>query len=118
QTDEQSRTGDFAVKVDTGQRYSLTFRTQEIQYGDIISAEVWHKGEEAGLVLQMGADNELYTVVSHTDSTDAQGWSRIRVEHVFMERVNGKQTAIYLFNYGDGIAYFDDLTITIKKPKR
>ena len=118
QTDEQSRTGDFAVKVDTGQRYSLTFRTQEIQYGDIISAEVWHKGEEAGLVLQMGADNELYTVVSHTDSTDAQGWSRIRVEHVFMERVNGKQTAIYLFNYGDGTAYFDDLTITIKKPKR
>ena len=98
-----------------GQQYSFTYRIKDIEYGDIVRAEVWRLGEDAGLVLASGNANELYLVESKSTAPPEAGWERINVQHVFNERVDNNEAVVYVFNFGEKIVYFDDLHITIER---
>jgi hypothetical protein len=115
QSGQQARTGDYCAKVTPGQQYSFTYRIKDIEYGDIVRAEVWRLGEDAGLVLASGNANELYLVESKSTAPQEAGWERIAIQHVFSERVHNNEAVVYVFNFGEKIVYFDDLHITIER---
>jgi uncharacterized membrane protein len=115
QSSEQARTGDFCAKVDPGQQYSFTYRIKNIEYGDIIRAEVWRLGEDAGLVLSSADAKELYIVQSKSNLTQEAGWDHLQLQHLFHERVSNNEVVVYVFNFGPNTVYFDDLHITIER---
>ena len=115
QSSDHARTGDYCAKVTPEQQYSFTYRIEDIEYGDIVRAEVWRLGVDAGLVLTSGNANELYLMKSKSHTPPEDSWERITMKHVFNERVDNNEAVIYVFNFGEDIVYFDDLHITIEK---
>ncbi|RMG55614.1 MAG: hypothetical protein D6722_27610, partial [Bacteroidetes bacterium] len=113
QSAEQARTGQFACKLDSTQRFGMTYVFQDLKPGDRFLAHVWRyvRGSmPTALVVNLSGNREHYAQIERPDTT-AEGWERLSVAFAVPFDYETGELRFYVFGYGGGEAYFDDMTI-------
>ncbi|HKI88341.1 MAG TPA: hypothetical protein VKA38_04880, partial [Draconibacterium sp.] len=112
-TNETSRSGKFAIKMDSKTDYALYYELKNLQPGDNYEIEVWRKADnDSGrLVVAANDANVFYKAQNNSISSDISGWNLIRIKFTVTPELQNETLKIYLWNPKRQLVYFDDLTI-------
>jgi len=118
QSNAESLSGDFSVKLDSINQFGLLCKFPNIQAGERFIFKVWRKAsdDKAGIAIATEPDNKLSNFTSQESETNSKGWELIKTEVVIPENCDGSKLSIFLYNPSKNTVWFDDLEI-IKLPK-
>ena len=112
-TNEESRTGNYSVKMDSGIEYAIEYKLTNLKIGDIYEVEIWRKADNKSTYLVVSAtDSNIYYKSTNKKSlTDDRGWELLRFKIIVPENLNDNTLGLYLWNTNKQLGYFDDLSI-------
>jgi hypothetical protein len=119
QSNEESLSGDFSIKLDSLYPYGLLSKYANVKAGERFTVKVWRKGSDnkAGIVIATDVGNNLYNFSTQEIEKNDKGWTLIQSDIVVPENCDGSKLGIYLWNTGKKPVWFDDLEIN-KLPKK
>ena len=119
QSDEQAHSGTYACRLDDQHNFGMTYAFRDIRPNDRFRVSVWRyntTGFQASLVTDLGGVKDGY--VRHVEAVEVKenGWKRIEARLVIPYDYAGGEFRVYVYGYGLGEAYFDDLLIERIRP--
>ncbi len=113
---EKARSGNFSIKLDKNQQYSLGYTFENTKPGDNFKISIWHysSNNEGFLSVTSTPDAFFYRQNNDPIETDKNGWKKIQLLFTAPENLNNNQLKFYVWNSGSSEMYFDDLTIEKK----
>ncbi|MBL4715480.1 MAG: hypothetical protein JKX95_02510, partial [Bacteroidia bacterium] len=112
QSDDFSRSGNFSSKVGGEIKYGIGLKLDNLLPEELIRAEVWCYGNDsskAQFVAQ--GDWGLWFANKEIIETDANGWSKYRLEIYIPDIIDKGTLKIFTINEHKNPVYFDDLKI-------
>jgi len=111
-TDRESRSGKYSLFLDAEHPYGYTVNLQGVMAGDKFRVSVWTKNNEgkAGIIITAPDPKYLY-FQGKGPGQGTGGWQQMMLEGIIFQGYTGKSISIYLWNYGNGRVYFDDIVI-------
>ncbi|PCH69135.1 MAG: hypothetical protein COC01_02280 [Bacteroidetes bacterium] len=112
QSDDFSRSGNFSSKVGGEIKYGIGLKLDNLLPEELIRAEVWCYGNDsskAQFVVQ--GDWGLWFANKEIIETDANGWSKYRLEIYIPDIIDKGTLKIFTINEYKKPVYFDDLKI-------
>lgn len=106
-----SRSGDYSLQLDQQNREGYKIRFDNINQIKYIRVAVWFSTEGNGqnIVASCGSSFFFINNAPTTDETD--GWKKLEMSIWIPDKPDKKDFTVFLLNYGDEPAYFDDLKI-------
>lgn len=119
QSDEQAHTGQFSCKVDEEHNFGMTYVFRDLQPNDRFRVSVWQyniTNLQTSLVTHLTSEEKGY--VRHTEvvETKDNGWKRIEARVLVPYTFKEGEFRVYVYGYGSGEGYFDDLVIERVRP--
>ena len=116
-TTEFVRTGVYAVKLDDPVEYSMRFELEGLTPGQQVECSVWrYPGDNNGYIVATTQETEpFYVATNNPVTTERSGWQKLHLEFEAPDLPAGEKLIIYLWNSGDNVVYFDDMTIRTKR---
>ncbi len=115
QTDENSYSGNYSIKLSKIKQFGFTHKLNNIKKGDRFVVSVWRLGEDGVIVFQEDVKGGIYSNSAKIITTDNK-WTQI--EHEFIATKDFTNTVkIYIWYSANDSAYFDDYKITSYKKK-
>ena len=115
-TQEQSRSGQSAVKLKKGREYGFTLILQNIHIGDIVKASVWKKDKpKTGYLVISNPDNikNLYISEKKTGTMNDKGWELVEIIIEIPSNYTSDKLGLYVYNPEEVPVYFDDFEILL-----
>ncbi|MFZ4522164.1 MAG: ArnT family glycosyltransferase [Bacteroidales bacterium] len=111
-TDRFSHSGRYSVLLDPAHAFGLTLNLSGVMPGDKFQVSVWTRNNEgkAGIVMAAPDPKYLY-FLEKGPATGTGDWQQITLEGTIFRGYTSDKIGIYLWNYGGGTVYFDDLVI-------
>jgi hypothetical protein len=115
-TSEKARSGNFSIKLDKNQQYSLGYTFENTRPGDNFKISIWRysSNNEGFLSVTSTPDAFYYRQNNEPIETDEKGWKKIQLLFTAPENLNNNQLKFYVWNNGSSEMFFDDLTIEKK----
>ena len=116
-TDSIARSGKSSILLSEQSPYGLTFKFSNLNYGDVVEASVWEKGQGAQLVIagKEGSCEKFYQQNGDVYYYDKKGWKRLYMKFLMTEKCANSTFQFYVWNPGKTKIYLDDLKFSIKK---
>ncbi|MEM7367379.1 MAG: CotH kinase family protein [Bacteroidota bacterium] len=119
QSEEMAHTGTYSCKVDADHNFGMTYVFQDLHPNDRFLISVWQYNVtsfQTSLVTHLTSEEEGY--VRHTEVVESKdnGWKRIETRVLVPYTFTGGELRVYVYGYGKGEAYFDDLYIERVRP--
>lgn len=116
---ELAHSGNHSLRMDENLEYALENRLENLIPGDEYEIEVWRKSEnQKGLLVVSSEDARLfYQAQGLPVKTGENGWELLRIRFKVTPELKDKTLKVYLWNKDRVVAFFDDLTITVRKPE-
>ncbi|MDD5693728.1 MAG: hypothetical protein PHD61_00280 [Bacteroidales bacterium] len=113
QSNEQSRSGSFSLKLDTKNRYGLEVALTGLKASDRFRISVWRLGDyyESHLVAASTKPGVFYKSVNDNILSDDKGWKQLVMYVTVPDGLGDDPLKVYLWNSGKQTVYFDDLEI-------
>ena len=115
-TDEEKRTGLYALRLVKENPYGMGITIENVKKGDYFNLTVWRKG---GGHLCATANN-VENFARFTDKvleTDENGWQKLSMDFFIPPDYKENELKIFLANFDKDVVYFDDLKI-VRSNKR
>lgn len=106
---EEARTGKYSVKLDSKHNYGFTHKIENVKAGDIITATVWRKSDQKVGDLVISAPEAVQYEPRSASFEEVDGWDLLKCE--FIVNDDYEYVSIYVMNFIETPAYFDDLVI-------
>jgi len=113
----KSKSGNYSAQLFPERQYGFTYRFFDGKIGDIIYVEVWRFGQSGSIVLSGKSGEAFYITSSEASEPDSTGWSKLKCRYQLQSNMKGDEIGIYLYNSNKDTCYFDDLSISISKPR-
>ena len=118
-TQQYSRTGDFAFKLNKEKQFGPSLRLDSIKMGDVIYASVYRKKGLSNGHLVIAACNDGQYESNQISLEEKVEWEQVKC--TFVAKKDYDFVTVYLWNPNEEAVYFDDLVIDCyrenEKPK-
>jgi len=83
--------------------------------GSIVKVSVWRKSDDrcSNITLTSSSHGDFYNSGQEVTDSGTNGWKQIQYECMIPAYLKDSTVAFYLYYYGHGSAYFDDLSIKV-----
>ncbi|KAF5076430.1 hypothetical protein DSECCO2_161280 [anaerobic digester metagenome] len=115
-TDTIAHSGKHSIRLSASNPYGLT-SSIEVMPGDIVTASVLKKdiGSKGVLALASKDYGDFFHSKAEGTIDTLSGWVKITHSLTISKEPEAKNLSIFVWNPGEGDAFFDDLTITITR---
>lgn len=114
-SDNKSRSGKYACKLDTIKSRGVIFRLYNCVAGDTITSEVWTYGTGASLWIALNEYNNFHVSANKFEETDANGWGKLKLTFVIDKKMENLVVKTYVES--KETSYFDDFKIIVHSAK-
>ncbi|MEO1626221.1 MAG: hypothetical protein AAFV25_13785 [Bacteroidota bacterium] len=123
QSDEQARSGKHSIKLSKGKgEYGFGFYIPYLHGNEKIKLSVWRKaaqGQKAtGALVASVEGGLLWKANSKPVEKGENGWEKLELTIDPLLELQGKRLDLYCWNAKATAAYFDDLTIEIRREEK
>lgn len=111
---EQHHSGNASILLNEKNPYTAAYPIKSVP-GSIIKVSVWRKSDDrkSNIILTSSSDGDFYNSGQEVIDSGADGWQKIQYECMLPAYLKDSTVAFYLYYYGHGSAYFDDLSIKV-----
>ena len=115
----QARSGVHSIMLKKGREFGLTCYIRDSNADEYYEAIIWRKGNGNYGSIAVSDEHDLlfYKSENIPDSTDANGWERLRLAFHVPPRFKNVALKFYVWNESEEAVYFDDLSINRKNPE-
>ncbi len=117
QSSEEAHSGKYSSKINDKYKYGVSYHLKNPVPGSKYVIRVWRKTDfrhNALLVAKQKNNKKTYTESSYVVNTGDDGWEQIEVTSTIPHDQKIEELTIYPYlNIEGGLAYFDDLTISV-----
>ena len=109
---EASLSGHSSVKLAKDYRYGMTWRTDQMNPGEVYRVSVWKKGKGGKIVVSANTDKVFYRALFNVIKVNKEGWEKIEADVTLPPHLDpGKKVTFYLLNELEEPVYFDDFEV-------
>ncbi len=110
----EHHSGSTSILLNEQNQYTAAYHIKSAP-GSIVKVSIWRKSDDrcSNIVLSSSSDGDFYNSGQEVTDSGANGWKQIKYECMVPAYLKDSTVAFYLFYYGHGSAYFDDLSIKV-----
>lgn len=111
---EQHHSGNTCILLNEQNQYTVAYPIKTPP-GSIVKVSIWRKSNDrcSNIILSSSSHGEFYNSGQEVTDYDANGWGHVQYECTVPAYLTDSTVAFYLYYYGHGSAYFDDLSIKV-----
>jgi hypothetical protein len=116
---EEHHSGTNSILMNWDNQYGLNYNVRAYP-GDIVVADIWQKSDDGKgcIVLTSRTNGDFYMSGQTAVDSDAHGWKQIQCKCLVPPSIKDSTVFFYLYYYGHGHAYFDDLSVKVYPAKK
>ncbi len=113
-TTKEHHSRNNSVLMNHDNQFALNYAIHS-KRGSLIVTKIWRKSDDGwgGIAFTSKSNGDFYAFGHAVIDSDSHGWKQIEYKCLVPSSFNDGNINLYLFYYGNGYAYFDDLSITI-----
>ncbi len=115
-TTEESRSGNYSLKLVKESPYGMTVVLNDIHPDDYFKVTAWQKGN-GSICASDDLPNGFFLASKEPVETDSAGWQKLKLDFYIPYDYQKSEIKLLLANFSNEPVYFDDLTI-IKESER
>ncbi|MEM7369184.1 MAG: right-handed parallel beta-helix repeat-containing protein [Bacteroidota bacterium] len=113
QSRESARTGIYASRIDSAQKYGLGYSLTNAQIGDRYRVHIWRRGNKltaSYLAVNIPSESRFYKQEGTPVEVDAEEWEKLELIFQVPQSYRGEPISIYAYG-GGGTVYLDDFSL-------
>ncbi len=113
-SNKEYHSGNNSILLTPYHQYAINYPIRAFP-GNIIEVSIWRKSDDgkADIVLSSKSSADFYLSGNVVIDSGADGWQQIENKCLVPPSVKDSTIIVYLYYYGHGYAYFDDLSIKV-----
>ena len=110
----EHHSGNNSILVNTQNPYALNYPIKVLS-GYMVNASIWRKSDDGwgSIVFSAKKGGDFYSSGTAVIDSDSNGWKQIEYKCLVPPPIKDSTIMFYLYYYGHGYAYFDDLSIKV-----
>lgn len=118
-SNKEHHSGNNSILMNWKNQYSLNYNIHALP-GSIVVASIWRKSDDGNgsIVFTSRTDGDFYTSGQAATNSDTNGWKQIEYKCLVPSAIKDSTVFFYLYYYGHGYAYFDDLSVRVYSMKK
>ena len=98
--------------LDHNQKSGISYKFDNLNPGQMISAQIWRKGSNNGRLIIKGPN--IYQEMNTSVGKGTDGWELLKVNYTIPDSISKGSFQIYPWNESKDGIYYDDFSIEIK----
>ncbi len=113
-TGKEHHSGSYSILMNHTNQFALNYIIPS-KAGNLVVAKIWRKSDDGlgGIALTSKNNGEFHAFGHAVIDSDSSGWKQIEYKYLVPSTLKDGRINLFLFYYGNGYAFFDDLSITI-----